>query len=57
MKVVAGDRAVHIHMTYDQAEWLLSKLTPGDELYAKLATELPSARAKGRPLPPLPKSK
>lgn len=63
MKVVAGERAVHIHMTYDQAEvlaalLLLAKSFPDmDELYGKLATEVSSARAKGRPLPPLPKAK
>ena len=54
MKVVAGERAVHIMMTYDQAEHLLSRLTPGEELFAKLATHVPAGRAKGYPKPPLP---
>ena len=47
MRVTAGERAVHISMTYDQADALLARLTPGEELYAKLALNVPAGRAKG----------
>ena len=54
MRVTAGERAVHIIMSYDQADALLGKLEPGEELYARLALKVPEGRAKGRPKPKLP---
>jgi len=56
MRVVAGERAVHIMMTYDQAEMVMMRHKPGEMLYEKLATSLKAGRAKGYPRPPLPRS-
>ncbi len=56
MRVTAGERSVHIILSYDEADALMMKLTPGEELYGKLAVNVIEGRAKGRPLPPLPKN-
>lgn len=56
MRVTAGERSVHIILSYDEADALMMKLTPGEELYGKLAVNVIEGRAKGRPLPPLPKT-
>ena len=56
MRVTAGERSVHIIVSYDEADALMMKLTPGEELYGKLAVNVIEGRAKGFPKPPLPKS-
>ncbi len=56
MRVIAGERSVTIGLSYDEADALMMKLTPGEELYGKLATKVPEGRAKGFPKPPLSKT-
>lgn len=61
MRVVAGDRAVHIHMSYEDANKIVKAgVTSGWRIIMDLAKELKPALEHGKkhgyPLPPLPKS-
>ena len=61
MRVTAGERAVHIIVSYDQAVvlaalLLIAKSDPDmDELYGKLAPSVSAGMEKGYPRPPLPR--
>lgn len=61
MRVIAGERAVHIHMSYEDAETIVRVgVTSGWSVIQKLAKEIKPALEHGEkhgfPLPPLPKS-
>ncbi len=61
MIVIAGERAVHIRMSYEDADKIVKAgVTSGWQIIQKLAKELqPSiehGKKHGFPLPPLPKS-
>jgi len=61
VRVVAGERAVHISMTYEDADRILlstssSGWTVMRELERKIRPALEHGKKHGYPLPPLPKS-
>ena len=70
MQVIAGERAVTIRVTYQEAtelrnvlmdagynyQWATRSVTGCYELYERLVKALADGKAKGRPLPPLPKN-
>ncbi len=63
MQVIAGERAVTIRLSYDEAENLPLVIRrahrPGSwtwDLATMIAAQCTEGRAKGRPLAPLPKS-
>lgn len=61
MRTIAGERAVHVHMSYEDADKIVKAgVTSGWQIIQKLANELKAALEHGKkhdyPLPPLPKS-
>ena len=56
MQVVAGQRAVHITLSYDLADWVTVCLPVNSELRRMMGEAIAEARCKGRPLPPFPKN-
>ena len=60
MQVIAGDRAVTIRMSYEDADSIIavgesSAWKIFQEIARNLKSKVNEAREKGRPLPPLPK--
>ena len=61
MRIVAGERAVHISMTYEDAERILVSASSSGwsvmrELERKLRPSLEHGKKHGYPKPPLPKT-